>query len=78
MGHDEYERDQLDPKEGLKVSEHGEYLRVQYCEHPVYVYKLVESERNLHPFTACIEHKGAVYGLAWMEDDKEYIQYPPK
>lgn len=66
MGYDEM----TDPNEGKQILENGDYLCVSYWEHPVHVYKLVSSDRQLHPFTARLEHEGKIYGLAWIEDDK--------
>lgn len=51
--------------------QNGDYLCVQYWEHPVHVYKRVSPGKDLHPATARVEHDGALYGLAWIEEDKE-------
>lgn len=68
MGYEEY----TDPNEGKTVVQNGEYLCVQYWEHPIHVYKLVQPGKDLHPCTPRTEYEGKVYGLAWIEDDKEH------
>ncbi|MCG8347738.1 MAG: hypothetical protein MI924_08160 [Chloroflexales bacterium] len=65
------EEEYFDPDEGKKVLQNGDYLCVQYWEHPVHVYKRVSPGKDLHPATARVEHDGALYGLAWIEEDKE-------
>lgn len=60
----------LDPREGVKVIENGEYLCVQYWEHPAHIYKMVPAEKQLHPFTARTTYNGKIYALAWIEDEK--------
>ncbi len=67
MSFDEY----TDPHEGFKVVENGDYLCVQCWEHPVHVYKLVPPGKELHRSIARTEYNGRVYGLAWIEDEKE-------
>jgi hypothetical protein len=66
MGYDEF----TDPTEGKQVLANGDYLCVKYWEHPIHVYKRVQSGQQLHPFTDRMEHNGQLYGLAWIEDDK--------
>jgi len=61
----------LDQYEGITVLENGEYLCVQEWEHPLFVYKLVSCEQELHPFTERRQYNGKIYGLAWIEDEKE-------
>lgn len=65
----------IHPDEGKRVVQNGEYLCVQYWEHPLHVYKLVQPGRALHPNTPRTEHEGKVYGLVWIEDDKEHGTY---
>jgi len=58
------------PDEGLKVEDLGTYLRVQYCEHPTHIYRLLQPGEEVSPYTPQIEHSGKVYRLAWTQDDK--------
>lgn len=66
----DYERQDQDFNEHMKITEHGSYLCVQYCDHPVHIYKLVEPDDKLHPAIERIGHNGNVYGLVAIEDDK--------
>lgn len=58
--------------ERCHISVHGDYLRVQYDEHPAYIYHLMQPGAALHPFTDTIGYEGKQYSLAWIEDEREY------
>jgi hypothetical protein len=66
----DYERQDQDFNEHMKITEHGPYLHVQYCEHPVHIYKRVEPGAKVHPFVERIGHNGHTYRLVAIEDDK--------
>lgn len=69
MHHHFDESDDVD--DGKKVVLNGDYLCIQYDEHPLHVYKRVAPGEEPHPFIARAEHDGQVYRLAWIEEDKE-------
>lgn len=66
-----YEEEIANLNDGKQISQQGNYLCVQYWNHPRHVYKLVSPGQNLHPHTSRVEHAGKLYGLAWIEEDKE-------
>jgi hypothetical protein len=66
----DYERQDQDFNERMKITQNGEYLRVQYCEHPVHIYKLLGANGDLHPCIERFDHNGNMYGLVAIEDDK--------
>jgi hypothetical protein len=57
---------------GMQVSEHGDYLCIQWWEHPIHVYKLIQPGERIHPFTHQVVHNGKSYRLEWIEDEKEH------
>lgn len=66
----DYERQDQDFQEKVIITENGDYLRVQYAEHPIHIYKRVDADAELHPCVGRIGHNGNVYGLVTIEDDK--------
>jgi hypothetical protein len=61
---------------GMHVSEHGDYLCIQWWEHPVHVYKRLQPDERVHPFTSQVEYQGKQYRLEWIEDEKEHATSP--
>ncbi len=71
--HDVYDFEEgVPPYESMQVTEYGDYLCVQWSEHPVHVYKLIQPDEAIHPFTDRIEHNGRSYRLECIEDEKEH------
>jgi hypothetical protein len=54
------------------ITANGNYLCVQWSEHPVHVYKRVQPDEQIHPFTDQIEHEGTAYRLEYIVDEKEH------
>lgn len=61
-----------DPYASRNVAQHGDYLRVQWEQHPAHIYKRVQPGEQVHPYTDQIEHDGANYRLEWIEDEQEF------
>ncbi len=62
----------VDPYANMRVAVNGDYLCVQWSEHPVHVYRRVRQGESVHRFTDQMEHAGHRYQLAWIEDEKEH------
>jgi hypothetical protein len=73
---DKYRYDEIDetrsPYADMQVIEQGNYLCVQWSDHPVHVYKRVQPGERVHPFTERIEHNGRDYRLELIDDEKEH------
>jgi hypothetical protein len=61
-----------DPYAGRSIAENGEYLCVQWGDHPVHVYRRIRPGDHVHRYTDQIEHNGAGYQLELIMDEKEH------
>ncbi len=62
----------VDMSDGVNITENGDYLCIQYADHPLHVYRRVPPGKKLHPSIACAEHNGTLYSLDRIEDEKEF------
>lgn len=69
--HDEWQ-ECTDPYASMNVAENGDYLCVQWSEHPMHVYKRVQPGERVHPYTDQFEYNGQSYRLELIVDEKEF------
>jgi hypothetical protein len=62
----------ISPYDGMQVTEHGDFLCVQWSEHPPHIYRRIRPGDKVHRFTDRMEHDGKVYQLEYIEDEKEH------
>ncbi len=68
-----YETDEiLTPFDQMNVQERGDYLCVQWSEHPAHIYRRIRPGDKVHRFTERFEYEGKVYQLEWIDDEKEH------
>jgi hypothetical protein len=73
---DDYDKyaafEEPDPYAGRTIAENGEYLCIQWGDHPVYVYRRIRPGDHVHRYTDQVEHNGAGYQLERIVDEKEH------
>ena len=59
-----------DLSDGTQITANGDFLGVQHDGHPRHIYRRVPTGAQPHPLVSRKEHDGALYSLAWIEDDE--------
>jgi hypothetical protein len=56
----------------VTIVERGDYLCIQWCDHPLYVYKRIRPGERIHHCIDRVEHNGRSYRLEFIQDEKEH------
>ena len=59
-----------DLSDGTQITANGDFLCVQHDGHPRHIDRRVPTGAQPHPLVSRKEHDGALYSLAWIEDDE--------
>lgn len=62
--------ERVDGSDGVQITANGDYLCVQHEGHPRHIYRRVPYGVALHPLVSRKMHDGALYSLAWIEDEE--------
>lgn len=61
-----------DPFADRRIEENGNYLCVQWSNHPLHVYRQMQPGEAVHQAVATLEHNGSRYCLMWIVDEQEH------
>ena len=55
--------------DGARITANGDYLCFEFEGQPRHIYRRVPAGAALHPLVSRTVYAGALYSLAWIEDD---------
>ncbi|NTU80961.1 MAG: hypothetical protein HGA45_16535 [Chloroflexales bacterium] len=61
--------ERVDGSDDAQITANGDYLCVHHEGHPRHIYKRVPAGAQPHPLVSRRVYDGALYSLAWIEDD---------